>query len=206
MNRPAAVGTMSSDSSPSTEPQNDSASLVAPLLTWCVIVLTPLALSAFHIELWARVAEPVEQFALPLMFMAQWVAVSLLFPWLFRSSRASLFVLVSSVLMLELAGWMSDSTTSECWTSVLWITLWIGAFMGVQRATKSIRTQQIAVAISGSTAIGALVLFYLRAEFRGSEIEIPKIAITSALIAWLIVANILPLFTRLLVKPRPSKN
>lgn len=144
-------------------PKSDGAT--GPILSWGVLSIIPLILPAIQIPLWANVDPPAEQFALPMMLIAQIVIAALLFPLLFRSRISAIGIMLGSAILMQLAGIMADASIGRIGVGILWIWMW-QATLGLASGTlQSPRAQQIGVALATTAGIGGMILIYLHAEF-----------------------------------------
>lgn len=146
---------------------NDS--FAAPLLVWLLIQLLALILAAARVKLWAQFSAAGETHALDELTVAQFIASSLLFPFLCRSSRSTLATILSSLPMIALAGFLSWSTLERCGWLALNLVLWLAALAAWWRVVEGSPFDLIAVSIAGVMNIAGPIVAYLSIEARGGE-------------------------------------
>lgn len=153
-------------------PRNDEHhdSFAAPLLVWLIIQILALTLSAARVKLWAKFSAAGETYALDELIVAQFITSSLLFPFLCRSSRRTFAVIVASLPMIALAGFLSWSTLAVSGWIALNLALWLAALWAWWRVVEDSPFELIAVAIAGALNIAGPVLAYLVAESRGGDL------------------------------------
>ena len=150
--------------------RKDNDSFAAPLLVWLLIQLLALTLAAARVKLWARFAAAGEIYAFDELIVAQFITSSLLFPFLCRSSRSTLAMILSSVPMIALAGFLSWSGLERCGWIALNLALWMASLHAWWRVVEGSPFALIAVAIAGSMNIAAPIVAYLSVETRGGEL------------------------------------
>jgi hypothetical protein len=146
-------------------------SFAAPLLLWLLIQLLALTLAAARVKLWARFSTAGEVYALDELIVAQFLASSLLFPFLCRSSRSALAMTLSSVPMIALAGFLSWSTLEQCGWIALNLALWLAALGTWWRVVEGSPFDLIAVAIASVMNIAGPIVVYLSTESRGADLS-----------------------------------
>src|SRR5438874_1486816 len=130
---------------------NDS--FAAPLLVWLIIQLLVLTVTAGRVELWARFSAAGEIYALDELIVAQFLGSSLLFPFLCRTSGCTVAIIVSSLPMIALAGFLSWSTLEQCGWTALNLALWLAALAAWWRLVEGSPFDLLAVAIAGAMNI-----------------------------------------------------
>ena len=167
-------------------PNTAKTSIVAPVLIWVLVQMVPLALSAVRIPLWARGAQPAEQFALPVMLLAQVWAASLLFPWLMRDGRSSAFVIALAGPFVCLAGALTaaegDQIAIALGMSLGWmVALWLWA-----RVLRTPFGRVFGAAIAGNLTLGGAFAAYSYVEF--SQGSFSRIALATGLVLLIFLA------------------
>jgi hypothetical protein len=145
--------------------QQQRESIIAPILVWSALQIIALLLAANRVQLWARMPQSTENYALPIMLAMQIAFAAMLFPWLMRNARSTAFVFVVGLLFLELAGVLANETgrrivwaIAQLWMVLLVLTLW-------RAALTTARAQMIAIAIASCFVIGGACVGYLQMEF-----------------------------------------
>jgi hypothetical protein len=139
---------------------------------------------------------PSEQIAFHVMVITQFAASSLLFPWLMRDARISGLAIFTSVPLIQLAGWLSQTSGPAIVYAVIGIVIWLTALALASRLLTVIHTQLIAVCVMSTAAIGGMILLYLRMEFAGFELSgirgvwwcIPGAALLCVDLVWMLIA------------------
>jgi hypothetical protein len=145
-------------------------SFAAPLLVWLLIQLLALTMAAARVKLWAQFFAGGEIYAVDELIVAQFIGSSLLFPFLCRSSRSTFAMIVSSVSMIALAGFLSWRSLERCGWIALNLALWMAALHAWWRVVKGSPFDLIAVAIAGVMNIAGPIVAYLSLESRGGEL------------------------------------
>jgi len=160
--------------------------IAAPILTWTLIQLAALLLAASGVRLWARPQPPAtEAYAIWIMLTAQVAASALLFPWLLRDVRASVYVIISDALFVQLAGLLAQEDgwlIGEAAAGVCVWLIWLGI---LRRMLVSAHMELLAIALVATMIIGGGSLLYLRPEF--TKTPLPHLRG----VAWLILATLL---------------
>lgn len=136
-----------------------------PLLLWGIVSILPLLVSAARIPLWARPSPPIEQYALAMMLVTQIAITGMLFPFLFSSPVSAVGVMLGSIVMLQLAGLLSDASAAAIFRTIAWTSMWQVSWWLLHRSLRSQRVQQVGVALATTAGVGGLILIYLRSEF-----------------------------------------
>lgn len=152
------------------------ASAVA-ILSWSLLSLLPLLLSTMKVPLWSRVSPPIEQYALPMMVVTQIALAAMFHVWLFRNPASVLMVMLGSGILTHLAGMLGQEASGSILTSLTWIWMWQAAMVTLNTSPASLRVQHLATAISTTTAIGGMILIYLRQEFTTTASEVGETTI-----------------------------
>jgi hypothetical protein len=141
-----------------------------------------LALAAFRVPLAAQYPQPGEFQAVRLVLAAQFSALAILFPWLFRTWSSALAVLAAAWVMLWCAAALSAWSLVEILPAGAFLTAWVGvlAVFGRLRAAK---WRLIVTALTAAYVIGGPLLWYLRAEFASVPLRDPTPAFGPLLIA-----------------------
>ncbi|HEY7089283.1 MAG TPA: hypothetical protein VH518_14395 [Tepidisphaeraceae bacterium] len=140
-------------------------SIVAPVLTWAVLQLAALALSAGQVRLWARPPLATDAYAPWMMLAVQVGGSALLFPWLMRNAASTAFVIGSAAPCLLLAGMLSSTGGWKIAESASGVVLWLLGVALWNRVLVSDKLKLLGIAILGMLVIGSACLFYLRMEF-----------------------------------------
>jgi hypothetical protein len=141
--------------------------IVAPALTWTAVQMLALGLSAARAQLWARGSQPGEQFALECMIVAQAMGSALLFPWLMRGMRLSVFVIALAGPFIYLSGILAGAPSSEIADSAALVWGWlIGLGLWSNLLTTS-AARTVAAAVMGLLVVGGAAWAYLWIEFGG---------------------------------------
>ena len=154
------------------------ASYAGPLFVWLVIQLLAIAVGAGHVKLWARFTVD-QSLALDELLAVQFIASSLLFPFLCRNLRSTAAIICGSVPMCALVGIVSFNSITSCGVSALNLSMWL-AGLGVWGKVAKGRLPKndpplrptgplVSVAIVGGLNLCGVVLFYLTAETTGAE-------------------------------------
>jgi hypothetical protein len=99
--------------------------------------------------------------------VSQVLAGALLFPVIFRSLSETLLLAAASWPFLQLAGFLSSSTTQAIILCECYISMWL-AILGLWRvALISSKARMTATAIAAAMCLAGPLLWYLRNEFAG---------------------------------------
>jgi hypothetical protein len=154
-------------------------SIVAPVLTWSLVQLGALVLSAARVQLWTRMPFPTEAYALWIMLAAQACASAMLFPWLMRNMGSTAFVIGLSAPFLQLAGMLSGTSGWVIAQVMMGMGLWLAALALWNRSLVCSASSLLGVAVATTFTVGGAGLIYLRMEFTSSEMP------SLRLLAWL---------------------
>jgi len=133
---------------------------------------------------------PTEYYAREIMLAVQVIAAAMIFPWLMRSARSAVFVILTAGIFLQLAGLLGDENSREMARCVAISFVWLISLALWRTALNSPRAEAIATAISTSITIGGACSYYFRLEFSDGEISSTWLyavlisTLVSALIAW----------------------
>jgi len=152
-------------------------SIVAPVLTWAIVQLAALALSAGQIRLWARPPLATDAYALWMMLATQIGASALLFPWLMRNVVSTAFVIGSAAPCVLLAGMLSSTGGWMIVESASGVVLWLLGLAVWNRVLVSNRLKLLGIAVLSTLIIGGACLVYLRMEF--SAESVPNLRLVS---------------------------
>jgi hypothetical protein len=129
--------------------------------------MAALILSASRVQLWARGAQPAEQFALHVMLFAQAGASALLFPWLMRDARATSFVVGSAIPSLLLAGMLAESSFAQNMRGAALLVVWLISLSLWNRQLKTRTAKLLGVTLASLVCGGGTCVLYLQTEFVG---------------------------------------
>ena len=104
---------------------DEDSSFAAPLLVWLALQLLAISLAAARVKLWARFGSTGETYALDELTVVQFLGSSLLFPILCRSFKSTLAMVVSSLPMIALAGYLSFGSFHQCGMIAINLTIWL---------------------------------------------------------------------------------
>jgi hypothetical protein len=163
--------------------QRPTESNIAPILFWSALQIVTLLLAASRVQLWARMSQPTENYAMQIILVEQIAFAAMLFPWLMRTLHSTAFVFLISALFLQLAGMLGNNFASEiAWAiSQIWIWLFALAMWGL--GLRSQRTQLLGVAIASGLTIGGACTFYLQSEFSVGRFSFNEIYLLEVVVA-----------------------
>lgn len=141
-----------------------------------------LALAAFRVPLAAQYPQPGEFQAVRWVLAAQFSALAILFPWLFRTWASALAVVAAAWVMLWCAAALAAWSLIEILPAGAFLTAWIVvlAVFGRLRLAKS---RLIISALTAAYVIGGPLLWYLQTEFTSVPLRDPTPAFGPLLIA-----------------------
>jgi hypothetical protein len=183
-----------------------SDSITAPAVAWLAVQITVLTFAAARIPLFARFDPPFERWALHLLAAAQVAVASLLFPWLMRSIRSSLFTILFAIPLLGLAALLGQMGARDLLLTAGAVVAWLVSLALWRRCIHSKPAQLTASAAASCTTIGGGVLLYLTQEFSNVDLKTDKCFfwIGTSLIVNLIVAATCVRFSRQVIHRQPS--
>jgi uncharacterized membrane protein len=115
-----------------------------------------------------------------------------------RDARISGLIIFSCPLLLQLAGWLSNSTSSQIIYVSIGIVIWTTSLVLTNRNAISPHTQLIAVALINTAVTGGLILLYLCMEFsnyeppplRGTLWSLPGVMLITLNFLWMGIARL----------------
>jgi hypothetical protein len=141
-----------------------SSTTFPPLFCWLSLQLLPLTLAAARIKLWAHFPATTEPFALDELLITQFLASSLLLPFLFRSWQTTLALSLSSIPLLLLAGFLAAAPSLQCWLAILHLILWLITLAVWRKVANRFDLELLAVALFTTLNVGGIILAYIAAE------------------------------------------
>ncbi|HWE53235.1 MAG TPA: hypothetical protein VG273_25815 [Bryobacteraceae bacterium] len=161
--------------------QDETRIYAAPIIAWLLVQIAALALAAFKVPLAAQYPQPGEFQAVRLVLAAQFCALAILFPWLFRTGSSALAVLAAAWVMLWCAAALSAWSLVEILPAGAFLTAWVGV-LAVFGRLKAAKWRLIVAALSAAYVIGGPLLWYLQAEFTSVPLHDPSAAFGPLLI------------------------
>jgi hypothetical protein len=159
--------------------KREPSSYAAPLFVWLVIQLIAIGLAAARVKLWAKFSAEGETVALDELLVAQFIASSLLFPFLCRDFKSTIAITLAGVAMCGLVGILSFNSLDTCGQCALNLLMWLlglAVWWKVVNAwTRGIKgnlplsptAALIAVAVVSSLNLCGPILAYFQAESNG---------------------------------------
>jgi hypothetical protein len=151
---------------------DEDPSFAAPLLVWLALQLLAIAMAAARVKLWARFGSAGETYALDELTVAQFLGSSLLFPALCRSFKSTLAMVVSSLPMIALAGYLSFGSFDQCASTAINLAIWLtGLAVWWKVVNRLDGGALLVVSIASAANIGGLMVAYLTAETTNRELS-----------------------------------
>jgi hypothetical protein len=138
------------------------------VLVWLLVQGAALGVSAARVPFFAikSFPDPGERLALGVMLVAQIAGAAMLFPYLMRDARAAAMVIASSWPFTILAAFLTGRTDSRpIAAAVVFVTAWLLGLALWRGVLRSDRATAVGVCVAMLLALGAPLLWYLRAEF-----------------------------------------
>ena len=148
-------------------------SLTTPLLVWFTPQIVALALSAVRVPVSAHPPRPIESLTLTQLAVVQIITAALFAPILFRSIQSTIAVVITAAPLLQIAGFLSQSTFAQENAAYQSGSSWAIA-LGLVCMTIRAREKLTISALATTWSLGGLILAYLQAEFAPSR-TIPEI-------------------------------
>jgi hypothetical protein len=146
--------------------RNKSLHLTGPLILWLALQLIVLSVAAAGIPLASNSPQPPEHLAADEMLVGQFVFVTMLFPYLLRSVWSGLAVILTSLPMLEIAGFLSTSALDRLALAAAFFTMWVIALTLFRLVLTARASCLTAVAIANAYVLGGAILWYVQHDFR----------------------------------------
>ena len=129
-------------------------------------------MAAARVRLWARFGSTGETYALEELTVAHFLGSSLLFPTLCRSLKSTLAMIVSSLPMIVLAGYLSFGSFHQCAAAAINLAIWlIGLAVWCKVVNRLEGGALVAVSIASAANIGGLMIAYLNAEAANRDLS-----------------------------------
>lgn len=145
--------------------RKSSLHLTGPLIVWLALQLIVLGIGAGGIPLASNWPRPPESLAIDEMLFAQLAIASMLFPFLLRSVWTTLAVILTSLPMLQIAGFLSTTPMDRLLPAAGFLVLWIVALMLLRFALNE-RWRMLGVAAATLFTLGGAVMWYIGSDFR----------------------------------------
>lgn len=137
-----------------------------PVLTWLLLQLAALTLSACRIPLSARFPAPEEELACHLLLAVQTSFSALLFPFLFRNLATGWFIVATAPIFTLVAAAIGGLTSGHGLERFLFFApAWLAGLLAWSLALKTPRARQYGSAIAVFLVLGMALLAYLHREF-----------------------------------------
>jgi hypothetical protein len=137
----------------------------APLLLWLAVQMLALGTSVFQVPLSDQYPRPAERMALHQVLVAQVVASSLFFPWLFRNAVGGVFITTSAWPFIQMAASLSATSWENTIAAGVYVTLWLSLLSVWGTALKTKRARHAVGASASAMALLGPILWYLGAEY-----------------------------------------
>jgi hypothetical protein len=149
------------------------------------------------VPLWARAdSASIERNSIDFMLAVQFGISAMLFPWLMRDLRSSVFVTLLAALFIQLAAMVGGATWETTATAMLESGIWLCSLALWNTTLVRVAHQSIAVALASAIVIGGGMVQYLQLEFGGAVtpsigVAAIRIVLSVNLICALIVASVM---------------
>jgi hypothetical protein len=138
--------------------------LIPPMIVWLLVQLAALLVATLRTPLAAQYPQPGEFQAVPVMLVAQFSALAILFPWMLRTWGSALAVLTASWAMLFAAAVLSVWTIRDIVPLGAFVAVWIVIFSTLAQIRLA-PMQSIVMAVAALWVLGGPLVWYLHLEF-----------------------------------------